>query len=95
MKMLDEPQESARVYLSMMQLRVQADSVPDLMKPYAGLPGYAGYVDRYPQILEVTKRLHTPTSTGRQTSSRASTTAAGPRCITRAKCSVTTRPRLA
>jgi hypothetical protein len=27
---------------------------------YAGIPGYAGYLDQYAQILDVTKRLHVP-----------------------------------
>jgi hypothetical protein len=60
MKMLDEPQESARIYHSMTELRLQAESVPHLMAQYAGMPGYAGYLDHYAQILDVTKRLHMP-----------------------------------
>jgi hypothetical protein len=40
MKMLDEPQESARIYHSMTELRLQAESVPRLMAQYAGMPGY-------------------------------------------------------
>jgi hypothetical protein len=95
MKMLDEPQESARIYHSMTELRLQAESVPHLMEKYAGMPGYAGYLDHYPQILDVTKRLRMPTSTRRPRSSRASTMAAGLRCASRATCSVTTRPRAA
>jgi hypothetical protein len=60
MKMLDEPQESARIYHSMTELRLQAESVPRLMEQYAEMPGYAGYLDHYPQILDATKRLHMP-----------------------------------
>jgi hypothetical protein len=60
MKMLDEPQESARIYLSTTRLRMQAESVQDLMTPYEGQPGYAGYADHYPQILDATKRLQAP-----------------------------------
>jgi hypothetical protein len=60
MKMLDEPEESARIYLATTQLRLQEDSVPDLMTPYAGQPGYAGYADHYPQIFDATKRLQAP-----------------------------------
>ena len=38
MKMLDEPQESARIYHSMTELRLQAEPVPHLMGQYAGMP---------------------------------------------------------
>ena len=91
--MLDEPQESARIYHSMTELRLQAESVPHLMEQYAGMPGYAGYLDHYPQILDATKRLHLP----HQYPATAifETTAAGLRCTSRATCSVTTRPRAA
>jgi hypothetical protein len=56
----DEEQESSRMYLQLTRLRMQAESVPDLMKPYADDFGYRTIFEHYPQILDATKRLQTP-----------------------------------
>lgn len=57
---LGDPHESARMYDHVTRLRIQAESVPDLMKPYARYPGYGSYAKNYDQILDATKRLCTP-----------------------------------
>jgi hypothetical protein len=49
--LLGDPPESARMYEHMTRLRIQAESVPELMEPYAGYPGYASYSRNYHQIL--------------------------------------------
>jgi len=60
-KMLDEPRESARIYLAGAQLRVQAESVPPLMAPYeSNTHGYRRFVQHYPQIIQSTKMLSMP-----------------------------------
>lgn len=60
MKMLDEEQESARIYLSTTRLRIQAESVPDLMSAYANDFGYGIFKHYKPQILDATMRLQSP-----------------------------------
>jgi hypothetical protein len=58
--MLGDPRESARMYHHMVRLRIQADSVPKLMEPYATYPGYRTYFKNYGQVLEATYRLCAP-----------------------------------
>ena len=48
------------MYLHMTQLRIQAESVPEMMQPYASYPGCGSYSRNYHQILDATKRLCAP-----------------------------------
>ena len=59
-RMLGEDNESARTYLLLTRLRVQAESVPDLLEPYADDFGYVATFKHYGQILDAVKRLQTP-----------------------------------
>lgn len=63
MRMLGEEQESTRIYLTTLQMRIQAESVPGLMQPYAGEVGYRAFVRNYPQVLDAAKRLEFPHQT--------------------------------
>jgi hypothetical protein len=56
---LGDPPESARMYRHMAELRIQAESIPDLVLDFP-IPGYRSFVKNYPQILDATKRLCAP-----------------------------------
>jgi hypothetical protein len=59
-ELLGDQPENAGMYSHMTRLRLQAESVPELMEPYADYPGYRSYSKNYGQILDATKRLCAP-----------------------------------
>lgn len=59
-EILGDMPESARMYLHMTRLRIEAESVPELMEPYATYPGYRSYSKNYHQVLDATRRLCAP-----------------------------------
>jgi hypothetical protein len=59
-EILGDMPESARMYEHMAQLRMEAESVPELMEPYANYPGYRSYYKNYYQVLDATSRLCAP-----------------------------------
>jgi len=68
MRMFDLPQESSLIYLPVLQLRMQAESVPELMTPFATtVYGYRRFEQHYPQVVDATKRLSLPHQTARST----------------------------
>lgn len=64
MRMFDLPQESSSIYLPVLELRLQAESVPELMTPFATtVYGYRRFEQHYPQVVDATKRLSLPHQT--------------------------------
>jgi hypothetical protein len=59
-EILGDSPESAGMYLHLAQLRIQAESVPALMEPYASYPGYKAYYKNYHQVFDATSRLCAP-----------------------------------
>lgn len=86
MKMLDEPQESTRIYHSMTELRMQAEAVQRLMAQHEGSPASPATSTTTPRSWRRPSSSTCRTSTGRPKSLRSWTTVVGPRCGSRARC---------
>ena len=66
MRMLDLPQESSLIYLPVLQLRMQAESRPELMTALATtVYGYRRFEQHYPRVVDAAKRLSLPHQTSR------------------------------
>jgi hypothetical protein len=59
-KLTGESQEKARMYTQLTRLWMQAESVPDLLKPYAGDSEYRMFSGFYGQILDAISYLAEP-----------------------------------